>query len=218
MPKNVKTNLEQQLAQLEQLIADKYPNAQFKAGIDPNDLQAFENTNGVKIPQELVTFYSWHNGVHIDRKLSLPSLEEAYCLFKAYKQAHKPYSTAKNVAPATLEELEKFLSPTDENSQQYAAIWLPIYIMDHKPYYDKVDLYSYLLPTTTSKFVGHVPDSVNLSDNAIFLTSYRGNQYIVKSLQEVINSLINRINPPKLTFGEKMKGFFEIFGRLFERF
>lgn len=216
MPRSVKTNLEQQLAELEQLIVDKHPAAQFKAGIDSNDLQAFENTNGVKIPQELVTFYTWHNGVHIDRKLYLPSLEEAYHLFKVHKHANKPHSDIKDVASATLEELEKFLSPTDENSQQYDAVWLPLYVIDHKPYYDKEDLYSYLLPTTTSKFVGHVPDSVNLSDNAIFLTSYRGNQYIVKSLQEVINSLINRINPPKMTFGKKMKGFLEFFGRLFE--
>lgn len=216
MPRSVKTNLEQQLAELEQLIVDKHPAAQFRAGIDSNDLQAFENTNGVKIPQELVTFYTWHNGVHIDRKLYLPSLEEAYYLFKAHKHANKPHSDIKDVASATLEELEKFLSPTDESSQQYDAVWLPLYVIDHKPYYDKEDLYSYLLPTTTSKFVGHVPDSVNLSDNAIFLTSYRGNQYIVKSLQEVINSLINRINPPKMTFGKKMKGFLEFFGRLFE--
>lgn len=216
MPRSVKTNLEQQLAELEQLIVDKHPAAQFRAGIDSNDLQAFENTNGVKIPQELVTFYTWHNGVHIDRKLYLPSLEEAYHLFKVHKHANKPHSDIKDVASATLEELEKFLSPTDESSQQYDAVWLPLYVIDHKPYYDKEDLYSYLLPTTTSKFVGHVPDSVNLSDNAIFLTSYRGNQYIVKSLQEVINSLINRINPPKMTFGKKMKGFLEFFGRLFE--
>ena len=143
-------------------------------------------------------------------------MEEAYHLFKAHKHAHKPHDEIKNVAPATLDELEKVLSPPDESSQQYDAIWLPLYVIDHKPYYDKEDLYSYLLPTTTSKFVGHVPDSVNLSDNAIFLTSYRGNQYIVKSLQEVINSLINRINPPKMTFGKKMKGFLEFFGRLFE--
>lgn len=218
MPRSVKTNLEQQLAELEQLIFDKHPAAQFKAGIDSNDLQTFENTNGVKIPEELVTFYTWHNGVHIDRKLYLPSLEEAYCLFKAHKHANKPHSDIKDVASATLEELEKFLSSTDENSRQYAAIWLPIYVINHKPYYDKEDLYSYLLPTTTSKFVGHVPDSVNLSDNAIFLTSYRGNQYIVKSLHKVISSLIDRLNPSKMTFKEKIKGFFEIFGRLFERF
>lgn len=218
MPRSVKTNLEQQLAELEQLIVDKHPAAQFRAGIDSNDLQAFENTNGVKIPQELVTFYTWHNGVHIDRKLYLPSLEEAYHLFKAHKHAHKPHDDIKNVAPATLDELEKVLSPPDESSQQYDAIWLPLYVIDHKPYYDKEDLYSYLLPTTTSKFVGHVPDSVNLSDNAIFLTSYRGNQYIVKSLHEVVSSLIDRLNPSKMTFGEKIKGFFEIFGRLFERF
>lgn len=216
MPRSVKTNLEQQLAELEQLIVDKHPAAQFRAGIDSNDLQAFENTNGVKIPQELVTFYTWHNGVHINRKLYLPSLDKAYKLFKIHKHAHKPHDDIKNVAPATLDELETVLSPPDESSQQYDAVWLPLYVIDHKPYYDKEDLYSYLLPTTTSKFMGHVPDSVNLSDNAIFLTSYRGNQYIVKSLQEVINSLINRINPPKLTFGEKMKGFLEFFGRLFE--
>lgn len=216
MPRSVKTNLEQQLAELEQLIVDKHPAAQFRAGIDSNDLQAFENTNGVKIPQELVTFYTWHNGVHINRKLYLPSLDKAYKLFKIHKHAHKPHDDIKNVAPATLDELEKVLSPPDESSQQYDAVWLPLYVIDHKPYYDKEDLYSYLLPTTTSKFVGHVPDSVNLSDNAIFLTSYRGNQYIVKSLQEVINSLINRINPPKMTFGKKMKGFLEFFGRLFE--
>lgn len=216
MPRSVKTNLEQQLAELEQLIVDKHPAAQFRAGIDSNDLQAFENTNGVKIPQELVTFYTWHNGVHINRKLYLPSLDKAYKLFKIHKHAHKPHDDIKNVAPATLDELEKVLSPPDESSQQYDAVWLPLYVIDHKPYYDKEDLYSYLLPTTTSKFMGHVPDSVNLSDNAIFLTSYRGNQYIVKSLQEVINSLINRINPPKMTFGKKMKGFLEFFGRLFE--
>lgn len=216
MPRSVKTNLEQQLAELEQLIVDKHPAAQFRAGIDSNDLQAFENTNGVKIPQELVTFYTWHNGVHINRKLYLPSLDKAYKLFKIHKHAHKPHDDIKNVAPATLDELEKVLSPPDESSQQYDAVWLPLYVIDHKPYYDKEDLYSYLLPTTTSKFVGHVPDSVNLSDNAIFLTSYRGNQYIVKSLQEVINFLINRINPPKMTFGKKMKGFLEFFGRLFE--
>lgn len=216
MPRSVKTNLEQQLAELEQLIVDKHPAAQFRAGIDSNDLQAFENTNGVKIPQELVTFYTWHNGVHINRKLYLPSLDKAYKLFKIHKHAHKPHDDIKNVAPATLDELETVLSPPDESSQQYDAVWLPLYVIDHKPYYDKEDLYSYLLPTTTSKFMGHVPDSVNLSDNAIFLTSYRGNQYIVKSLQEVINSLINRINPPKLTFGEKMKGFLEFFGRFFE--
>ena len=216
MPRSVKTNLEQQLAELEQLIVDKHPAAQFRAGIDSNDLQAFENTNGVKIPQELVTFYTWHNGVHINRKLYLPSLDKAYKLFKIHKHAHKPHDDIKNVAPATLDELETVLSPPDESSQQYDAVWLPLYVIDHKPYYDKEDLYSYLLPTTTSKFVGHVPDSVNLSDNAIFLTSYRGNQYIVKSLQEVINSLINRINPPKMTFGKKMKGFLEFFGRLFE--
>lgn len=216
MPRSVKTNLEQQLAELEQLIVDKHPAAQFRAGIDSNDLQAFENTNGVKIPQELVTFYTWHNGVHINRKLYLPSLDKAYKLFKIHKHAHKPHDDIKNVAPATLDELETVLSPPDESSQQYDAVWLPLYVIDHKPYYDKEDLYSYLLPTTTSKFMGHVPDSVNLSDNAIFLTSYRGNQYIVKSLQEVINSLINRINPPKMTFGKKMKGFLEFFGRLFE--
>ena len=105
-----------------------------------------------------------------------------------------------------------------KNSQQYAAIWLPIYVIDYKPYYDKEDLYSYLLPTANSKIMNDASGITKLSDNAIFLTSYRGNQYIVKSLQEVINSLINRINPPKLTFGEKIKGFFEIFGRLFERF
>lgn len=218
MPRSVKTNLEQQLAELEQLIVDKHPAAQFRAGIDSNDLQAFENTNGVKIPQELVTFYTWHNGVHINRKLYLPSLEEAYYLFKAHKQAHKPYSTAKNVAPATLEELEKFLSPTDENSQQYAAIWLPIYVIDHKPYYDKEDVYSYLLPTANSKIMDDASGITKLSDNAIFLTSYRGNQYIVKSLHEVVSSLIDRLSPSKMTFGEKIKGFFEIFGRLFERF
>ena len=34
------------------------PAAQFKAGVDSNDLQAFENTNGVKIPQELVSFFT----------------------------------------------------------------------------------------------------------------------------------------------------------------
>lgn|SRR5690606_23016477 len=218
MKKDAKTNLEQRLAQLEQLIADKYPNAQFEAGIDPNDLQAFETTNRVKIPQELITFYTWHNGVHIDRKLYLPSLEEAYQLFKIHKQAHKPHSTAKNVAPATLEELEKFLSPPDENSQQYDAIWLPIYVIDHKPYYDKEDLYSYLLPTANSKIMDDASGITNLSDNAIFLTSYRGNQYIVKSLPKVISSLIDRLNPSKMTFEEKMKGFFEFFGRLFERF
>lgn len=218
MPKNVKTNLEQQLAQLEQLIADKYPNAQFKAGIDPNDLQAFENTNGVKIPQELVTFYSWHNGVHIDRKLYLPSLDKAYKLFKIHKHAHKPHDDIKNVAPATLDELETVLSPPDESSQQYDAVWLPLYVIDHKPYYDKEDVYSYLLPTANSKIMDDASGINKLSDNAIFLTSYRGNQYIVKSLHEVVSSLIDRLNPSKMTFGEKIKGFFEIFGRLFERF
>ena len=153
MPRSVKTNLEQQLAELEQLIVDKHPAAQFRAGIDSNDLQAFENTNGVKIPQELVTFYTWHNGVHIDRKLYLPSLEEAYHLFKVHKHANKPHSDIKDVASATLEELEKFLSSTDENSRQYAAIWLPIYVINHKPYYDKEDVYSYLLPTANSKIM-----------------------------------------------------------------
>lgn len=218
MTKSVKTNLEQQLAELEQLIVDKHPAAQFKAGIDSNDLQAFENTNGVKIPKELVTFYTWHNGVHIDRKLYLPSLEEAYYLFKAHKQAHKPHSDIKDVASATLEELEKFLSSTDENSRQYAAIWLPIYVINHKPYYDKEDLYSYLLPTANSKIMDDASEITKLSDNAIFLASYKGNQYVVKSLYEVINSLIDRLNPSKMTFREKIKGFFEIFGRLFERF
>ncbi|MCC2599401.1 SMI1/KNR4 family protein [Sphingobacterium sp. FBM7-1] len=218
MPRSIKTNLEQQLAELEQLIVDKHPAAQFKAGIDSNDLQAFENTNGVKIPQELVTFYNWHNGVYIDSKLYLPSLYEAYHLFKAHKHAHKPHSDIKDVAPSTLEELEKFLSPTDENSQQYHAIWLPIFVIDHKPYYDKEDLYSYLLPTANSKIMNDASGITKLSDSAIFLTSYRGNQYIVKSLHEVISSLIDRLNPSKMTFKEKIKGFFEIFGRLFERF
>lgn len=90
------------------------PAAQFKAGVDSNDLQAFENTNGVKIPQELVTYYTWHNSVHIDRKLYLPSLEEAYHLFKVHKHAKKPHSDIKEVASATLEELKKFLISTDE--------------------------------------------------------------------------------------------------------
>ena len=218
MPRSIITNLEQQLAELEQLIVYKHPAAQFRAGIDSNDLQAFENTNGVKIPKELVTFYSWHNGVHIDRKLYLPSLEEAYHLFKVHKHANKPHSDIKDVASATLEELEKFLSSTDENSQQYDAIWLPIYVIDHKPYYDKEDVYSYLLPTANSKIMDDASGITKLSDNAIFLTSYRGNQYIVKSLHEVVSSLIDRLNPSKMTFGEKIKGFFEIFGRLFERF
>ena len=218
MPRSIITNLEQQLAELEQLIVDKHPAAQFRAGIDSNDLQAFENTNGVKIPQELVTFYTWHNGVHIDCKLYLPSLEEAYHLFKAHKHAHKPHGDIKNVASATLEELEKFLSPTDENSQQYDVVWLPIYVIDHKPYYDKEDVYSYLLPTANSKIMDDASGITKLSDNAIFLTSYRGNQYIVKSLHKVISSLIDRLNPSKMTFKEKIKGFFEIFGRLFERF
>jgi len=171
MTKNVKSNLEQQLAELEQLIANKYPNAQFEAGIDLNDLQAFEIANGVKIPQELISFYTWHNGVHIDRKLYLPSLEEAFKLFKIHNHAHRPHSDIKNVAPATLKELEKFLSPPEENSQQYDAIWVPIYVIDHKPYYDKEDVYSYLLPTTNSKSKTDVPGSVKLSDHAIFLTS-----------------------------------------------
>jgi len=179
----------QQLAELEQLIVDKHPAAQFKAGIDPKVLQAFESANGLKLPQELVTFYNWHNGVCINSKLYLPSLEEAYKLFKTHKSA-----------------------------QQNDAIWLPIYVIDHKPYYDKEDLYSYLFPTSNSKFKDDVPNSVKISDNAIFLSSYKGNQYVVKSLYEVINSLIDRLNPPKMTFRENIKDFFEIFGRLFERF
>jgi len=40
-----------------------------------------------------------------------------------------------------------------------------------------------------------------ISDNAIVLGSYKGNQYVVKSLHEVINSLIDWLNPPKMTFG-----------------
>lgn len=122
MKKNVKTNLDERIAELEQLITDKYPNAQFGAGIDQKDLQAFEIANGLKVPQELIPFYTWHNGIHIDSKLYLPSLEEAYKLFKILNHAHKPHGGIKNVALATLEELEKFLSPPDENSPQYDEV------------------------------------------------------------------------------------------------
>ena len=88
-----------------------------------------------------------------------------------------------------------------KNSQQYAAIWLPIYVIDYKPYYDKEDLYSYLLPTANIKIMDDASGITKISDNAIVLGSYKGNQYVVKSLYEVINSLIDWLNPPKMTFG-----------------
>src|SRR5699024_2386036 len=127
MPRSVKTNLEQQFAELEQLIVDKHLAAQFRAGIDSNDLQAFENTNGVKIAHELVTFYTWHNGVHIDRKLYLPSLEEAYHLFKAHKHAHKPYSTPKTLHRRRLKSWKSFLvqqMKTLSNTLQYGHLYM----------------------------------------------------------------------------------------------
>ena len=140
----------------------------------------------------MVTYYNGHNGVYINSKLYLPSLYESYHLFKAHKHAHKPHREIKYAAPSTLEELEKFHSPTDENSQQYAAIWLLIYVINHKPYYNKEDLYSYLLPAANSKIMHDALGITKLSDNAIFLTSYRGNQYIVKWLHKVISSLLDR--------------------------
>src|SRR5690606_3853254 len=128
------------------------------------------------------------------------------------KHAHKPHSDIKDVAPSTLEELEKFLSPTDENSQQYHAIWLPIFVIDHKPYYDKEDLYSYLLPTANSKIMNDASGITKLSDNDISLTSDSANQYIVKSLDQDIRALIDRLHPSNMPGKERIRDLFEICG------
>jgi|GEM_PF-5056831 len=214
-----KMTLEAQLKALKQLIVAKYPDAQFESGIDWKDLNAFETTSGLTIPKELIAFYTWHNGVHIHHELYIPSLQEAYALFKKHRKNTIPQPNIKDLDLKTLEEVEKILSPLDKNGKDsvvYDEVWLPIYIT-HRQLHKRSVLTSYLLPKTGSLLKRHPVNEVGYYETSLDLsTSDENYWFILKSLPDIINALMEVINPPKQTFFRAIKNFINLVGQLFE--
>ena len=210
------TTINAQLSKLKQIILAKHPAARFTPGIDWKDLSDFEAANGIKIPKELAAFYAWHNGVDINSELSIPSLEEAYLLFKTNDAEGIRRPNLKDLAPPTLEEVEKLLSPQDdseENIIKHDRVWLPMYIIN-RPLGQKAVFMCYVLPQTDS--LNHAVLESSSYDDMAYSTVGKNDRIILRSLPEILNTLMELVDPPKKTFFQKMKDLINVVGSFFE--
>lgn len=58
-----------QLDNLERIIKERYPQAQFEDGVSNEEVESFEQGKNLKIPNELLEFYKWNNGINLTNNM-----------------------------------------------------------------------------------------------------------------------------------------------------
>ena len=125
-----------QLDNLERIIKERYPQAQFEDGVSNEEVESFEQGKNLKIPNKLLEFYKWSNGINLTNNMYMPSLQEAYDVCNQYSLPNPDKTKIEEFDPSSTFQVEKFIDEYHDN-----VLWYPILIIHGE---SKTDILSFV--------------------------------------------------------------------------
>lgn len=207
-----------ELIRLEGKITSKFPDTVFEKGVSCEEIDRFEKNTQIKLPNALVTFYKWHNGIKKQKAFEVLSLQGALSLFKKlntlpneiYQKILKEKITS--FSPSSEYEVEAFLKGEafEQNNTEIAELWLPFLILP------SAEIYCISIKKTPDSGTGNLFTSLpntkiqleNIDSIFEYLPINKKQVLITDSFFSIVRIFENYIDPPKRSFKKRLKDFF----------
>lgn len=213
--------MREHLKQLDSWLTQNSDKIRYGNPLTEEDIRQFEADNKCLLPEDLHELYCWNNGIAIDDNFRFLSLQEAFRIYQSETTEINPVVFVDKLESLSTEDARLFQEEFEKHnktSEKDSGFWLPIFVsrtVSASSYYalwlseikkenpDWVLIESKTYPQPFHFKFGRESDGQTLNFYA--------------KLPALLADSLHKLNPPKTTIGQDVKGIFQLIGRLFER-